>query len=271
VEVDAARALAYAAATNDDNPAYAHGDVLPPLFGVVPAWSAFLAAVDDLVPEESLPMLLHAGHDMTFHRPLVPGTSVTSTARLAGVRDARVGTWMSLAIRTVDPAGELLVEQVATLFVRGLEAGGTGGEPMPSHTFAAAGRTPEAHVADVAGRIDFDQTFRYAEASLDRNAIHLDEAVAKAAGLPGIIVHGMCTMATCGRCVVDAVAGRDPRRLRRLAVRFSQPVMPGTDVVTSIYRSEGGEAAGLAASVYAFEATSGGARVVKDGLAVLAP
>ncbi len=42
---------------------------------------------------------------------------------------------------------------------------------------------------------------RYAEASGDDNPIHQDEAVALSVGLPGVIAHGMYTMALAARAV----------------------------------------------------------------------
>jgi len=65
------------------------------------------------------------------------------------------------------------------------------------------------------------------------------------------------------QAVIKSVAGGDPSRLKRLAVRFSKPVFPGNDVVTTIY--DAGPRDGR--HVYAFEATSNGDVVVKDGLA----
>jgi acyl dehydratase len=47
--------------------------------------------------------------------------------------------------------------------------------------------------------IDRDQLRRYAEASGDQNPIHLSDEAAGAAGLPGVIAHGMLTVATMGR------------------------------------------------------------------------
>lgn len=41
----------------------------------------------------------------------------------------------------------------------------------------------------------------YAEASGDANPIHQDESVALAVGLPGVIAHGMFTMALAGRAL----------------------------------------------------------------------
>lgn len=42
---------------------------------------------------------------------------------------------------------------------------------------------------------------RYAEASGDHNPIHQDESVARSVGLPGVIAHGMYTMALAARAV----------------------------------------------------------------------
>ena len=93
--------------------------------------------------------------------------------------------------------------------------------------------------------------------------IHVDDAFAKSMGLPGIIVHGLCTMAMCTQAVVKTVADGDPSRLKRFAVRFSKPVLPGNDVDVSIF--DAGERDGR--HVYAFEARSAGDVVIKDGLA----
>jgi len=74
-----------------------------------------------------------------------------------------------------------------------------------------------------------DQIRAYAEASGDHNPIHLDDEAARAAGLPGVIPHGMLGMAQLANFVV-AYAG-DHRRLRRLRCRFSGMVLPG-DTIT---------------------------------------
>jgi 3-hydroxybutyryl-CoA dehydratase len=63
----------------------------------------------------------------------------------------------------------------------------------------------------------------YAAASGDFNPIHLDKELATAVGLPGNILHGMCTMAWAAEAAVDALGG-DPGSLKKLRVRFSRPV-----------------------------------------------
>jgi 3-hydroxybutyryl-CoA dehydratase len=82
-----------------------------------------------------------------------------------------------------------------------------------------AGRTP----AVLERECDRYRPIYYAAASGDFNPIHLDKEVAQAVGLPGNILHGMCTMAWAAEVAVDALGG-DPGDLKSLQVRFSRPV-----------------------------------------------
>jgi acyl dehydratase len=77
-------------------------------------------------------------------------------------------------------------------------------------------------------RISVEQIQHYAEASGDRNPIHLDEAFARSAGLPGVIAHGMLTMAFVNQMVTDWLGHR--RRVRALRGRFAGMVCPGDEV-----------------------------------------
>ena len=133
-----------------------------------------------------------------------------------------------------------MLEQFNTTFIRGMSDGESGGPDKPDHSFDEALR--DKLVGELTVHVDDDQTYRYRDASGDKMPIHVDDAFAKSVGLPGIIAHGLCTMAMCSQAVVKTVAGGDPSRLRRLAVRFSKPVLPGNDVVTTIYDiDEGGD------------------------------
>ncbi len=70
----------------------------------------------------------------------------------------------------------------------------------------------------------------YADASGDQNPIHQDEEFAKSVGLPGLIAHGMFTMATTARALTD-FAG-DPGAIVEFGTRFAKPVLvpAGIDV-----------------------------------------
>lgn len=263
--VDPDRALAYAAATNDTNAAYGNGDLVPPLFAVVPTWDTTMAAVHDVVPADAMGMLVHLSQDMRFFRPLVAGQRLMTEAEICGIRSRRSGASLLVVVTSFDEAGEPVLRQYATMFIRGLGGGDSGGDEPPGHSFPLPSRGEP--LAARTARLDDDQTLRYAEASGDTNRIHVDEVFAKEMGLPGIIVHGMCTMAFCGHAVISEMAGGDPSLLRRLAVRFSRPVLPGSDLVTTMFGA--GESAGR--RCLAFEARSRGEVVIKDGWAEIGP
>ncbi|MGH9034682.1 MAG: MaoC/PaaZ C-terminal domain-containing protein, partial [Acidimicrobiia bacterium] len=136
----------------------------------------------------------------------------------------------------------------------------------PEHKLTAEVKS-SAPLAEVVARVDEDQTFRYADASGDRMPIHLDDNLARSVGLPGIIVHGLCTMAFAGRAVVEEACAGDPERLRRLAVRFSRPVLPGQEITTRLYAA--GSDQGVAC--FGFDTVNAeGQAVVKDGWAEVA-
>lgn len=76
-------------------------------------------------------------------------------------------------------------------------------------------------------RISRADLVRYAGASGDFNPIHWNERVATRVGLPGVIAHGMFTMALTGRAVTDWTG--DPGALEEFQVRFGRPVLVPDD------------------------------------------
>jgi len=79
--------------------------------------------------------------------------------------------------------------------------------------------------------VTVNQIRAYAEASGDRNPIHLDDAFARSVGLPGVIAHGMLTMAFANQMLTDWLG--DSARLTRLDGRFGGMVVPGDQVTCS--------------------------------------
>lgn len=69
----------------------------------------------------------------------------------------------------------------------------------------------------------------YADASGDQNPLHQDDAVARALGFPGIIAHGMFTMAHMASCVTRWLG--DARAISRLRAQFRAPVLMGETIV----------------------------------------
>ncbi len=76
-------------------------------------------------------------------------------------------------------------------------------------------------------RVTRGDLVRYAGASGDFNPIHWSDRVATGVGLPGVIAHGMLTMALAGRLVTQWAG--DPAAVRSYGVRFTRPVVVPDD------------------------------------------
>ena len=265
--VDLRGAVEYAAATNDPAPSYADGLRAPPTYGYVVAHEACQPHLDAVIPEGFRSTSVQAGHDLWFHRPLVPGRKVTSRMTVHGVNVAGSGTRIALRVSTWDADdGDAILDQYSVIYVRGLTEGASTGQEVPDHAFPEAART--APVVTKVIHIGEDQASRYADVSGDRSPIHVDPDFARSAGFPDVILQGMCTMAISGRGIVDAVADGDSVRLARLAVRLRRPLLPGGELTLSIYDA-GRTADGALA--YAFEGSSADHLVVSDGRANVRP
>ena len=109
---------------------------------------------------------------------------------------------------------------------------------------------------------------RYAGASGDQNPIHWSDRVATSVGLPGVIAHGMFTMALAARAL-DTWAG-GPGRVRELGCKFTKPVVVPDDDHGVEVRVAGTvtQVTGDAAHV-ALEVTCDGVKVLAQPRAVL--
>ncbi|MBJ8338817.1 MaoC/PaaZ C-terminal domain-containing protein [Antrihabitans sp. NCIMB 15449] len=265
-EVTAERIAEYAAATNDPIEAHRNGEVAPPVFAIVPVFFSMAPAALSVAPVELLMKLVHGEQDFHFHRPIYPGDNLVVRSKPIGFEGRDNGSTVVVYVETRTDKGELVNEQWMTAFFRKVDAGRSVGEPAPAHRFDDALRS-QASVARVEQHIDKDQTFRYSPASGDPMPIHLDDEIARMSGLPGIINHGLCTMAFASWAALTELADGDVTRLRRLAVRFAKPVLPEQDIATTFWQAR--ESSGPDAT-YAFETTVGDEVVIKDGLAVIA-
>jgi acyl dehydratase len=257
----------YARAYNDDNPAFFDasrpgGIVAPPMFGVVVTWDALMKVMMDPELNVDLLRLVHGEQDMEFPTPMRPGDVVTATAKIVSIEDKSTGETMTVELKATNQKGQPVQKTHFIIFIRGSrkrDAAAPEARPVE----------PErgAPLLTVVQTIDKDQTYRYKEASGDPNPIHVDENVAKMAGLPGIIVHGLCTMAFTSKVVIDQLCGGDPTRLKRLRVRFSRPVLPGQTITTKLWAE--GERDGR--KIFAYETFNPeGQAVIKGGVAEIA-
>jgi acyl dehydratase len=151
---------------------------------------------------------------------------VYTTAEITEINRVSSGEIMNAKIYGKD-RGRDVFEMTGTFFVRGKSKKKEKGEKKPD---------PEPigkKLFEFKMKVDPDQSKRYAKASGDDNPIHLDPETAKAAGLPDIILHGLCSMAFCSQAVVENVAGGDPTKLEQIGVRFSKVVLMNDELTTT--------------------------------------
>lgn len=239
---DPTHALAYAHATSDTSPAYHGADpICPPMFHVRLMHGVIFQIATD--PELGLDLLrlVHGEHDATFHKVIRPWDLVHTRGELLSVEEKSSGLLVKSGLYGfVD--GQLAVSCTTVYFIRGTEpkappkpagAAASGAAPAPK----AAPPTPD-HSLSLA--LAADQSLQYAAASLDDNPIHTDAATAAAAGLPGVILQGLCTMAMSGAAVTRALADNDARRVQRIAVRFARPVLNAQALTVQCWSSDAG-------------------------------
>ena len=256
----------YAAATNDPTVTAVAGQFAPPVFSLVPLRPVLREMLSATTPLYEQLKSLHGEQDIFFVSPLESGMTVTPYGSVVGIRRRRTGTAVILNLQTRNDDGLLVNEHFTTLYFAGVDCGELeSGRDAPEHRLPPEVAADEP-IARITTPTDVDQPTRYSQASGDTGAYHLDLQAALNAGLPGIIMHGMCTFAMVGSAVLGEVARGDVTRLRRLGVRFSHPVIPGELLDTRVWRlpTDRGEN-------YGFETLNpAGSRVVSHGRAELA-
>ena len=100
---------------------------------------------------------------------------------------------------------------------------------------------------------------RYAAASGDQNPIHQDESVARSVGLPGVIAHGMYTMALAARAVA---AWTDGAEVVELGGKFTNPVVVPADGAATVVVAGSVKSVDGGLVTIALEVTCGGEKVL---------
>ena len=269
-DLDVRSVLAYAAGVGASEPAFlddarAGGLVALPFLCVSLEWPVVLSlrrALAGLTPEEGR-QGVHAAQDSIFHRPMRPGDTLATRGKLVAVRRARAGVLTVMRLDTIcRRTGEPVVTSWSTSIYRDVSLDGEDkslAEP-PADPVAAA-LPPDAEACAIP--IPREAPHVYSECAAIWNPIHTERAVALAAGLPDIILHGTATWALAGLEVLRRYAGSHPARLKRISGRFTGMVIPGETI--TVRHAPAGE------GVVRFEVvTSSGATAIREGFAFLA-
>ena len=205
---------------------------LLPTFAIVLGWPGFWAR--DLDTGIDWVKLVAGEQGLVLHRPLAPRGTVVGKTRVTEIIDKGAGKGAlvySERILSDRASGEKIATVTQTTFCRG--DGGFGGPPReapPVH--AIPERAPDL-TCDLPSRPEAALIYRL---SGDPNPLHVDPAVAKAAGFPRPILHGLATFGMASHAIVKSLCGYDPEKLTAIAGRYSAPVFPGETLRTEMWR-----------------------------------
>lgn len=203
-------------------------DAAPPswagaaLFAVAPA---FLTDPDVVAAGGGI---VHADQTFTWHRPFSHDVALTVTGRVERLRMRGDTAWVTFTATATAADGPVL-ESVSTFVMTGPSAPAT--SPAPPPAVAAKGNhattaDPDGSRPVSASRADL---VAYAAASGDLNPIHWDAASAHAAGLDGVVVHGLMLAAWCAHQATVDLPGDAP--LASARIRFRRPVPAGAQAL----------------------------------------
>jgi len=232
--VDAEHAIAFATATFDAAPAYLDGREIPPLYSAV----LLLPAMNDNLRTGIDPSVItgqagglhgvHAEHDVYFHGPLHPDQRVQWESSILSLHQTSAGVLCTQQIFVRDLNGTPLIEHRWSTMAIKCTTTVTGGPSPADH------RYPNEARGHVIGAETFyiprNQGEIYRDASGDNAGHAMSDEIARAEGYPSKILQGMCTFATSTGAAVRIGGGGDATRLRRIAGRFTRPVVQGLDL-----------------------------------------
>ena len=180
--------------------------------------------------------VVHGEHSMVLHRPLMGSGSVISKTRVLDIVDKGIdkGAIVYSERKLYDKTdGGLICTIVQTTFCRG--DGGFGGPPRPQRPVHALPERAPDLVCELATRPETALIYRL---SADPNPLHADPAVAKAAGFPKPILHGLATFGIAAHAILKSVCDYDPARLMSIFGRFAAPVFPGETIRSEIWHED---------------------------------
>lgn len=213
---------------------------------VLPTFATLLAGNPDWIGDPrtgiNVSQVLHGEQFLTIHRPLPAEGAVYGIEAVDEIYDkgASKGAVMYISRKIYDACNDdLLATTGYAIFMRGNGGfgGTTTGQPAPFPM--PEGRLPEVSI-DLGTRPEQAAIYRL---SGDDNPLHIDPAVAIAAGFDRPILHGMCSYGIAGRAILKLRCGSDASRLRKLNVRFASPVFPGETLRTEVWDLEPGKVA----------------------------
>ncbi len=273
--IDARWTMAYAASLGDTLPDYfdttrSPGIVAHPLFSVCPEWEIIVGSrkVSEPLGMTRAEVLtgVHATHDVTVHRLVRPGDQLTTRLEMVGLTDISPGAKATTRLTTTDADGHLVATTTQDAIYLGVPTENVD-RPDPTPPAQIVGVERTGTPTSVSIDLPAGAAHTYTECARIWNPIHTDRAVAQAAGLPDIILHGTASLALGVSAVVTHCAEERPELVRRIVGRFAAMVLLPSTITIRIWPAQPAED-GLA--VVPFDVVNDrGHAAVNDGFVII--
>jgi acyl dehydratase len=189
---------------------------------------ALFAVAPDLLGLLYEHSVIHGEQSFTWGRPLSIGTELEVAGRVTRARERGGVHFITFEMEATDDAGR--VATGSALFLAAGDSTPASAEDERTEPEATDRGNPGADQLS-ASRSDL---VRYAAATRDWNPIHWDHDAALAAGLPGIVVHGLLQASW---ALSDATIGSvGDRPLVSARIRFRAPLFPANPVTVTSTR-----------------------------------
>jgi acyl dehydratase len=203
-----------------------------PTFAAVLGWPGFW--LRDLDTGVDWVKVVAGEQGLVLHRPLQPRGSAIGRTRVTEIIDkgAGKGALVYSERALIDGgSGERIASVTQTTVCRG--DGGFGGPPREAPAVHPIPARPPDLTCDRPTRSEAALIYRL---SGDPNPLHADPAVAKAAGFPRPILHGLASFGIACHGILKCLCDHDPSRLKAISGRYSASVFPGDTIRTEMWR-----------------------------------
>ncbi len=220
--------MEYAHATRDDNPIYESSDLIPPFYLSRLVYPFFKRIMTHPDLNLNLLRMVHAKQELTWSRQMRAGEQLSARGVIKSITETPAGEMIEVS-GSIMSGEEHIIESISGFIVR-----------AKTRYFVKVQideDEPEA-VFSLDIKTDEGQQIKYAHASGDNNFIHTNNLLAKAAGLPRTIMHGVCLVSMANSTLAKAVFNGDITRLRGISCRFANPAFPGEKLRLVAYKPD---------------------------------
>src|SRR3984893_6473325 len=205
---------------------------LLPTFAAVLGWPGFW--VRDLDTGIDWVKVVAGEQGLVLHRPLDPRGTAIGRTRVTEIIDkgAGQGAHVYSERALIDGAsGEKIATVTHTTVCRG--DGGFGG---PARAAPAQHAIPERAPDLICDRPPRPEAALIYRRSAHPHPLHADPTVAKQAGFPRPILHGLASFGIACHGILKCLCDHDPAKLKSISGRYSAPVFPGETIRTEMWR-----------------------------------